>query len=160
MTDLRDAQRLIVFGGSFDPPHLAHVALPELVRQKIGADLVAYVPAGRAPHKLDQPQTPAHHRLAMLRLALADSPRCVILTDEIERASQGLPSYTVDTLEALRGRLGPNVRMWLLIGADQWRIFSQWKSPRRIMELAQPLVMIRPPDTAESLSASLPQEAV
>ena len=74
MHDLTRYNTILLFGGSFDPPHWAHTALPRLVAEHIGADVVAYLPAGRAPHKLDREQTDPQHRLAMLRLAQADEP--------------------------------------------------------------------------------------
>ena len=151
-------KHIILFGGSFDPPHVAHVALPMAARLAVGADVVAYVPAAKAPHKLDKVQTDPKHRLAMLRLALGDVKHAMILTDEIDRAAGGEPSYTVDTLTALREKLGKDVKLRLLIGADQVRIFDQWREPERIIELAEPLVMVRPPDDRESLLASLPDD--
>ncbi|MCE9592418.1 MAG: nicotinate (nicotinamide) nucleotide adenylyltransferase [Planctomycetes bacterium] len=155
--DLTACSRVIVYGGSFDPPHTAHVALPLMAAQALGTQAVLYIPAGKAPHKKEREQTPAHHRLAMLRLAVAHIPNAFVLTDEIDRASAlGKPSFTVDTLEALRQRLGQRVEMRLLIGADMARIFQQWRSPERIVQLAEPVVMLRPPETAESLFASLP----
>lgn len=150
---------IILFGGSFDPPHTAHVVLPMLVRETVGADAVAYIPAAKAPHKLDKVQTDPAHRLTMLRLALNDVPHATIFTDEINRGESGEPSYTVDTLAALRSRLGVKVTLNLLIGADQVRIFDQWREPDRIIELAEPLVMVRPPDSRQSLLASLPDDA-
>jgi nicotinate-nucleotide adenylyltransferase len=154
--DLSRCQRLIVFGGSFDPPHLAHVNLPRLVLRAIDADAIAYIPAARQPLKLDQLQTPAIHRLAMLRLALADVPATVILTDEMDRAGDGQPSYTVNTLKNLRHRLDSDAQMRLLIGADQLRLFDQWQSYEQVITLAEPIVMLRPPDTRETLLAQLP----
>lgn len=158
MTQTLDQRQIILFGGSFDPPHVAHVALPQAVREKVGADLVAYIPAAKAPHKLDRVQTDPAHRLAMLRLALAKVPHTDIYTDELDRAADGRPSYTVDTLRSLRQRLGTDVRLRLLIGADQVRIFDQWRNPEEIIMLAEPLVMVRPPDTKDSLLASLPDD--
>ncbi len=155
---LEDARSILVYGGSFDPPHRAHVELPMLAREKIGADLVAYIPAGRAPHKLDREQTAAEHRLAMLRLALQDTDRAVILMDELDRAASGRPSYTVDTLEALSRRLPAGVSLRLLMGTDQVHIFDQWREHERVAELAPPLVMVRPPETSGALLASLPEE--
>ncbi|MEZ6191159.1 MAG: nicotinate (nicotinamide) nucleotide adenylyltransferase [Phycisphaerales bacterium] len=155
---ITDAKHIILFGGSFDPPHVAHVALPMAAREAIGAEVVAYIPAAKAPHKLDKLQTDPKHRLAMLRLALGNEKHAVILTDEIDRAAGGEPSYTVDTLTVLRERLGDDVKLRLLIGADQVRIFDQWRDPKRIIELAEPLVMVRPPDDRASLLASLPDD--
>ena len=155
--NLAGYKNILLFGGSFDPPHRAHVALPQQAAQLLGTDLIAYIPAGRAPHKLDQQQTDPQHRLAMLRLALADQLSevpAVVLTDEIERGPDK-PSYTVDTLEALHQRIDPETTLRLLIGADQLRIFDSWREPDRIIELAEPVVMVRPPDTKAALLDSL-----
>jgi nicotinate-nucleotide adenylyltransferase len=155
---LEDAKHIILFGGSFDPPHVAHVSLPMAAREAVGADLVVYVPAAKAPHKLDKVQTDPIHRLAMLRLALQDIQHAALLTDELDRAADGRPSYTVDTLETIRNRLGADTLLRLLIGADQVRIFDKWREPKRVVELAEPLVMVRPPDMRDSLLASLRDE--
>lgn len=144
-----------MFGGSFDPPHIGHVLLPQLVREAIGAKWIAYIPAGRAPHKLDKKQTLPAHRVDMLRLALAESKNTVVQLLEVQESRRDKPSYTVDTLEILRKDLPDNVKLRLLIGCDQVRIFDQWREPERIIALAEPLVMVRPPDTRESLLASL-----
>ncbi|MEM9418682.1 MAG: nicotinate (nicotinamide) nucleotide adenylyltransferase [Planctomycetota bacterium] len=152
--DLTPYRRLLIFGGSFDPPHMAHVDLPRRVAEVIGADVVAYIPAGKAPHKLDKQQTDPIHRLAMLRLALAEEEHAVVLTDELDRVADGRPSYTVDTLEALNQRLHPEAEMRLLIGTDQVAIFEKWYRWERVIELAEPVVMMRPPETADNLPAS------
>lgn len=153
---LEDCHFILIYGGSFDPPHRAHVVLPEIVRHRLGADLVAYLPAARSPHKLDQQPTDARHRLAMLKLALRDHPRAVVLSDEIDRTVPGEPSYMTDTLVTLRQRLGAGVTLRLLVGADQARAFDRWKDAGHVIELADPVVMLRPPETPESLLASLP----
>ena len=150
-------RRLLIFGGSFDPPHRAHVELPEAVRVALGADVILYLPAGRAPHKLDKQQTAGVHRLAMLRLALADAiaaDTAVVLDDEIRRVEEdGRPSYTVDTLEDLATRVAPGAEMRLLIGTDQVEIFESWKDWQRVIELAEPVVMVRPPETVADVPA-------
>ena len=146
----------MIFGGSFDPPHVAHVALPRQVALTIGADVVLYIPAGRAPHKLDKRQTDPAHRLAMLRLALAEEPDTLVLDDEIRRADDGRPSYTVDTLEDLHARLAPDAQMRLLIGTDQVDIFESWYRWERVAELAEPVVMRRP-SAAGELPDDLPE---
>lgn len=155
--DLSQFARLIVFGGSFDPPHVGHVQLPALAMEAVGADVVVYVPAARQPLKLDEEQAPPLHRLTMLQLALSDVPHAFVLTDELDRAGDGQPSYTVNTLRNLRHRLAPNAQMRLLIGSDQLRLFDQWRCADRIVEMAEPIVMVRPPDSRGSLLADLPE---
>ncbi|MEM6259248.1 MAG: nicotinate (nicotinamide) nucleotide adenylyltransferase [Planctomycetota bacterium] len=160
LSNLSGYQTILLFGGSFDPPHRAHTRLPQRVAKLIGADLIAYIPAGRAPHKLDRVQTDPRHRLAMLRLALADEPGEIptkALTIEVDQGPDD-PSYTVDTLETLSKQIDPGTTLRLLIGADQLRIFDSWRKPERVIELAEPVVMVRPPDTHPSLLASLAPE--
>ena len=156
---IRDAETVIVFGGVFDPPHLGHVEMPVRVRGGRGgggggglaAAWLLYVPAARSPHKPDGPITGDHHRVAMLELATRDVERCAIWTDEIDRG--GRSSYTIDTLVRLRRVLGGSVRLRLLIGADQAGAFHRWREYGAIMELAEPVVMLREP--AESADAVL-----
>lgn len=153
LTELGD--RLLVYGGTFDPPHRAHVELPFVVMRKLAFDGVVFVPAGQPPHKPDPDRTSAEHRLAMLRAALCDRDDAAICTWELQR--QG-PSYTYQTLEQLRDHLGDTATMRLLIGADMALIFDKWVRPEVIEQLAEPVVMIRPPYTRQSLLARLPAE--
>ena len=139
-----DDRDLLIYGGTFDPPHRAHLELPRRVCEQLNADAVVYIPAGRSPHKLDHEQSPAHHRVAMLRRALAGQRWARLWLGEIEQDNDG-PSYTVDTLERLHDQLGDAVRLRLLIGADQIDKFDTWVRHERVVELAEPVVMIRPP---------------
>jgi len=157
--DWPEAASLLVYGGSFDPPHLAHVHLPEAVRVATGADHVLYVPAACSPHKVAKTQTPAVDRVAMLRIALREAPQSLIWLDEIERAGDGQPSYTIETLRRLRERIPSHVRLHLLIGADQVVVFDRWCEAQAIAHLAPPLVMLRPPTTPQSLLAQLDNDA-
>ena len=134
--------RTLVFGGTFDPPHTAHTTLPPLVASRLGCARIIYITAAVNPLKTDQDITPAHHRLAMLELAVADVPGAEISTIELDRPG---PSYMVDTLELLRRELGPGTEILLLIGSDQAMAFHKWKDWSRILELATPVVMVRPP---------------
>jgi len=133
--------RVLLFGGSFDPPHRAHLELSAWVQRELDADRVIFVPAAQNPLKLEAP-TDAAHRLAMLRLALADRPDCEIATIELDR---GGPSYFVDTLRAMRAELDPDVELRFLIGVDQALHFDRWREPDAILALATPVVLIRPP---------------
>jgi nicotinate-nucleotide adenylyltransferase len=132
---------LLIFGGTFDPPHYAHVMLPPIVAHRLGGSEVLYVPAAINPLKREAP-TPAEHRLAMLRLALDDAPATSICTFELEHPG---PSYTVETLDHLRRKHGPDVPFRLLMGVDAALDFPRWREPDRVLALAMPAVMIRPP---------------
>ncbi len=151
--------RILLYGGSFDPPHVAHVKLPALAMRKINAVATAYIPAAQQPLKPDGAHASASHRLAMLELALQGLPHTIVLTNEIDRAatsSDGGASYTVDTLEQLRAEADDQVELRLLIGVDQLLVFDRWRCWQRILELAEPVVMLRPPQTRQTLLASLP----
>ena len=134
--------KLLIFGGTFDPPHRAHTVLPPLVAQRIECARILYVPATLNPLKMDHPPTPAHHRVAMLRIALASVANAELCTIELERPG---PSFTVDTLESLHEQYGPGVQLRLLLGSDQALEFVRWKDWQRILELATPAVLLRPP---------------
>jgi len=136
-------RQVIVFGGSFDPPHRAHVELPRLVREAIGADVVLYVPAKRSPFKGSAPGASGDERMEMLRLAVGDDARSLVSAMELERGEG--PSYTVETLRELAREFGPGVRLRLLMGADQAAEFHRWREPAEIMRLAEPVVMLRAP---------------
>ena len=128
----------LVFGGTFDPPTLAHITLPRAAAVHVGADLVRYMPAGVSPHKTDAPQSDAHHRVAMLTLALDGAED--VLIDLSELCREG-PSYSVDTLEHLASTWPAERR--LLIGSDQAEVFHRWHRYLDIEALAEPLVMLR-----------------
>lgn len=157
------ARRAILFGGSFDPVHRGHVALPARVREHVGADLVVYIPAARSPFKRSSPTASGDERVEMLRLALEPEPalsgRWTVCDAELRRSRDAPtePSYTVETLESLAAD-GPlaGLERRLLIGADQAASFHRWKSASRIVELAEPVVMLRTPaEDAEPLIAEL-----
>ncbi len=143
--DWSGIRKLLIFGGTFDPPHLAHVQLPGEAAQAIDADYVVYVPAACSPHKVGRHQSDAVHRVAMLRLALRSCDRCLLWLDEINRAGDGQPSYTVETLRRLRAIVPDHVQLRLLIGADQVAGFHTWRNPEEVARLAEPLVMLRAP---------------
>ena len=144
----RGVRHLLVFGGSFDPPHLEHFAAPLTVKNLLYGDrgYVLHVPAARSPLKIQGPNAGDEHRLAMLRLGGEGREHLFgVWTDELDRAREGKPSYTIDTLRRLRRIVPATVELRLLIGMDQATQFHRWKAPRAIIRLAQPLVMARPP---------------
>ena len=142
-------QRIGVFGGAFDPPHLAHRALAEVALKALRLDILYLVPTGQAWHKA-RSLTPAVHRLAMTRLAFQDLPHIQI--DERELNHPG-PSYTVDTLAALR-RTHENAEFFVVMGADQATKFSTWRDWAQIAQWAQLAIADRPLDGQSELTTS------
>lgn len=144
-----DARVVLVFGGAFDPPHYGHIEPALAARDAVGAGWILYVPAARSPLKNTGPTASGEDRVEMLRLALAGRDRWSVTDVELAR---GGVSYTLDTLRALRDALPGDVRLRLLIGADQAASFHAWREPGAVMEIAEPVVMLREPDeTAEGL---------
>lgn len=142
---------ILIFGGSFDPPHHAHIELPLRAADAINAERVLFIPTRVNPQKTDHPPTDSSHRLAMLHGAIAHDSRAQISTIELEREP---PNYSIDTVKALRRTLGADAPpMRLLIGADQALNFTSWRQWQELVQLAEPLVMPRPPHTLHTLPA-------
>jgi nicotinate-nucleotide adenylyltransferase len=128
--------RLGVFGGTFDPIHLAHLAVAEAARDAFDLDQVLFMPAGIPPHKPDRPISPAHHRLAMVEAAIAGNDAFVASRMELDR---GGPSYTVDTLRDLTaGRTmdGAPLELVLILSAEAFVELPTWRDPATVLALA------------------------
>jgi nicotinate-nucleotide adenylyltransferase len=128
--------RTLLYGGSFDPPHLGHVHLSHMAMKKLSFDTVIFVPSFQSPLKEAKP-TEQHHRLTMLELALKNCDWATISTLELER---GGTSYTIDTVEALQGTYD---ELRLLLGSDQFEQFTKWHRWEEITTLANPAIMPR-----------------
>jgi nicotinate-nucleotide adenylyltransferase len=133
-------RRIGLFGGTFDPPHLGHLALAECARDQLDLERVIFVPAGSPPHKRRAERSSAPRRVAMTRLAVRGNRAFRISLLEVRR--QG-PSFTVDTLLDLARRF-PGCRLYLLLGADSLADFANWHRPREILRLATLVVAERP----------------
>lgn len=127
----RKTERIGVFGGAFDPPHNAHVALARAALEQFGLDALYIIPTGQAWHKARALSAP-EHRLAMTRLAFEDLPRVRVDDRELRRAG---PSFSIDTLQALQAE-NPQAQLYLLLGADQFVAFRQWHRWQEILSIA------------------------
>ena len=123
--------RLGVFGGAFDPPHIAHVAMAQHAIAQFGLQQLRIIPTGDAWHK-DHTLTASPHRLAMARLAFEGQPKVMVDEREINRAGA---TYTYDTLLELKTE-HPDDDVYLFIGADQANAFKTWHRWQDILKLA------------------------
>lgn len=124
-------RRVGVFGGAFDPPHLAHRALAEAALSELALDRLHIIPTGRAGHKT-RPLTDPAHRLALCERAFAGLDGCRLDARELTR--DGV-SYTIDTLEALASEY-PGAQLFLVIGDDQLAAFKTWRRWDEVLTLA------------------------
>jgi nicotinate-nucleotide adenylyltransferase len=129
--------RVGVFGGTFDPVHVGHLAIANAALEELGLDRVYFVPARRSPLKRDGPIAGPEDRLAMLSAAIADEPRFRVSRIELDREG---PSFTVETLKDL-SREG---QLFLILGSDAFADFTRWREPERIRELATVVLAARP----------------
>ncbi|WP_115511317.1 nicotinate-nucleotide adenylyltransferase [Xanthomonas arboricola] len=137
------SQLHLYYGGTFDPVHLGHLAIACAARDELGA-FVHLVPAADPPHR-PAPGATAAQRARMLELALADIPGLALDTRELQRTSRDhAPSYTVDTLRALRAELGPTTPIAWLLGADAFMGLSSWHQWEDLFELAHFVIAARP----------------
>ncbi|HEX7979227.1 MAG TPA: nicotinate-nucleotide adenylyltransferase [Gemmatimonadaceae bacterium] len=131
--------RLGVYGGSFDPPHLGHL-LPVIdAAEQLDLDGVRFVPASNQPLKVGRASASPADRLAMTERLVQGIPGFSVDPAEIDRP--GL-SYTVDTLAGL-AEANPGAELFLLLGADAYALFEQWREPARVRALATIVVMVR-----------------
>ena len=129
--------RIGVFGGTFDPVHVGHLAIALAALESVPLDRVLFVPVRRSPLKDRDPLASTADRVAMLETAIASEPRFALSRAELER--EGV-SYTVDTLEQLRSQ----GELFLILGSDALADLARWRAPDRIRELATIIVAARP----------------
>lgn len=139
--------KLGLFGGSFDPIHLGHVAPVQAARRRLGLDRVIYLPTASPPHKGDAqsaPCAPAAARFAMVEMALLLEEGLYASDHELRG---GGPSYTVETLEHFRregAAAGHELDLHLLVGSDSFAELHTWRRWRELPELARLVVLVRP----------------
>ena len=131
--------RLGLFGGAFDPPHVAHVALARAALDQLQLDQLRIFPTGQAWHK-SQPLSAPAHRLAMARIAFGDLPRTVVDDRELKRPG---PTYTIDTLRELKAEQ-PQAQLFLLMGQDQAESITRWREWESVLALATLCMAARP----------------
>ena len=148
-------ERIGLFGGTFDPPHLGHLILAAEAKSQLQLTRLLWTVTPDPPHKQDQPITSIEHRLAMVKLAIEDNPSFEL--SEVERDRPG-PHYTVDTIKLVAGQ-NPGAEIVPVIGGDSLQDLPTWHQPREIVYAAHWVgVMRRPGEEAnlEELERELP----
>ncbi len=133
--------RIGLFGGTFDPIHWGHLRSAEEVIEAFELDRVFFIPASIPPHKRGQTTTPALHRLAMVRLAVARNPQFKVSTVEISRPGV---SYSIDTVRHFAQKQRKGDSLFFIIGLDAFREIGTWKDFADIFPLCDFIVTSRP----------------
>lgn len=128
-----------IFGGTFDPVHFGHLRMAQELGEALGLAQVRFIPAATPPHRRP-PHASAHHRAAMVQLAIAGNPVFTLDTRELDRSG---PSYTVDTLAELRTEY-PDAPFCLLLGGDAFLGLAGWHRWQELLSLAHLVVAHRP----------------
>jgi nicotinate-nucleotide adenylyltransferase len=155
-----DALRYGILGGTFDPPHIAHLIIAQEALARLELDRVYFVPTGQPPHKRGRAISPAADRRAMVERAIAGNAGFALSTVDLDRAG---PSYSVETLRRLRAQWGPTAALYFIVGWDMLLGLPTWYDPAGVVREATHLAAVhRPgydphPDQMERLCAALPE---
>jgi nicotinate-nucleotide adenylyltransferase len=131
--------RLAILGGTFDPIHEAHLALARQATEQFQLDRVLVVPASHPPHKSGVTHASYEHRVRMAELACAGDSRL-----EVSRLEQDTTSYSIDTIGKVREQLGPQDRLFFIIGADAFAEIESWRRWREVVRAVIFIVASRP----------------
>ena len=132
---------MLLFGGSFDPIHHGHLIVARAAAERLGLTRVVLIPSAHPPHKLDRALTPAAVRVRLCELAVSDDP--LFAVDPWETRQPG-PNYTLLTVRHFRERLGPDVPLYWLIGADSLAELHTWYRVPELVEACTLVTVARP----------------
>lgn len=139
---MQKRSRYGILGGTFDPPHIGHLALAQEVYVRLALDRVWFMPAGTPPHKAGREISPASHRRAMVECAIAGDSRFGLLTTELERAG---PSYTSETLSHLHQQWGSSTAITLILGWDMLVYLPNWHDPAGVIAAVDQIAAVHRP---------------
>lgn len=138
----KTTNRVAVMGGTFNPIHYAHLISAEQVRTGLGYDTILFIPSARPPHKVaDVDIIEPEHRYQMVLLAIAENPHFEASRIELERAG---PSYTIETLKALKQLYGDMTELAWIIGADSLIEYEVWRDFDEVLERCVMIATTRP----------------
>jgi nicotinate-nucleotide adenylyltransferase len=146
--------KIALFGGTFDPVHLGHIAVARAAAEKFGLGRVYFAPADLPPHKQKRKLTDFQHRFAMLALATADDPRFVA---SLLDAPTGEPNYSIDTVRRLKSGLKKTDKLYFLIGMDAFKDIATWRQPEELLAEIEFIVVSRPGYSLADIGRALPE---
>ena len=132
--------RIGIFGGTFNPPHIGHLILAETAADNLDLDRVYFVPAANPPHKVGMPRAPVEDRVNMVELSIAGNDRFRLSRTDVDRPG---PHYAVDMVQMFRDEY-PSAKLFFLMGSDSLRDLLAWHQPKRLIEHTSLVVMQRP----------------
>lgn len=146
--------RIALFGGTFDPVHLGHLAVARAAAARFDLARIYFAPADLPPHKKKRRLTDFQHRFAMLALATADDPRFV---PSLLDAHTGQPNYSIDTVRRLKSTLKKSDKLYFLIGIDAFKDINTWHKPIELLSEVEFIVVSRPGFSLADIGRSLPE---
>lgn len=132
--------KIVLFGGTFDPVHCGHIKVAAHASEKIGADKVIFIPAKRSPHKKVFPVASDIDRFEMIQIAVADKDNFHVSDCELKR---GDPSYTLDTVKYFRKQYLQACELYWLVGADTITDLDKWYCIEELVDICNLCVMYR-----------------
>lgn len=126
-------KRIGIMGGTFDPPHIGHLAMAEQVLEAMALDMIWFIPTGKISYKDSSQTASTQDRLEMTQLSTIDNPRFSVNTIETEMEGN---SYTYKTLEILKERF-PDYNFVFIVGADSLNYMEKWREPEKIFDKCQ-----------------------
>lgn len=146
------AERVGIFGGTFNPIHIGHLSTAEEIRQGLALDRIVFIPSAQPPHKPALQLVAAVHRLEMTRLAVSGNPHFEVSSMELDRKG---PSYSVDTVAACRRAWGDQTEIFFILGIDAFVEIATWHEPERLIGLCNLVVNSRPDYPWEAVGTTL-----
>lgn len=147
--------RVALFGGTFDPVHLGHLAVARAAADKFDLGTVYFAPADIPPHKQRRQLTDFQHRFAMLALATAEDKRFV---PSLLDAPRGEPNYSIHTVRRLKAKLRKADKLFFLIGMDAFKDIATWYEPEALLAECEFIVASRPGFSLADIGGALPEK--
>ena len=145
--------KIALFGGTFDPVHVGHLAVARAAAEKFDLGRIYFAPADLPPHKQKRRLADFQHRFAMLALATAEDPRFV---PSLLDAHTGQPNYSLETVRRLKSTLKKSDKLYFLIGIDAFKDISTWYKPVELLSEVEFIVVSRPGHSLADVGKALP----